>query len=92
MRWALIPEHSKANIQDHIRRIVVAAQGIKGVELSARLATEYMEVSGTDMLQLIFEMIQNGELVEVEYELPTMSYRTKSFILPKGTSVNVSKR
>lgn len=72
-------------------QIVEAAQGIKGAELSARLATEFLDLQGEEILQHIFHMIENGELVEIEYELPAMRYRTKSFILPRGTTINVNK-
>lgn len=38
-------------------------------------------------IDIIDEMVSAGELVEIEYVLPTMNYRVKSFLLPAGTEV-----
>lgn len=80
-----------AKVRASVTHIVNIAQGIKGVDLSVRLATEHPEATGDEILSCIFDMISEGELVEVEYELPLMTYRTKSFILPRGTSININK-
>jgi hypothetical protein len=36
---------------------------------------------------MIAELCAEGELVEVEYVLPNMTYRVKTFLLPKGTEI-----
>lgn len=46
---------------------------------------------GFNVIDLIDEMVKAGDLVEVEYILPTMNYRVKSFLLPKGTKINMKK-
>lgn len=83
---------NKSALRSRIITIVNSSQGLKGVELSTRLAGEFLEFTGEEILHEIFDLIENGQLVEIEYELPTMMYRTKSFILPKGTAININKR
>jgi len=40
-----------------------------------------------DWPSILQEAIRDKRVVEVEYVLPELSYRIKSFILPKGTEV-----
>lgn len=77
----------KKTIQERITEIVVVTQGIKGVELGARLATERLDLTIDQILIAVQDLVDTGELVEIEYNLPEMNYRTKSFYLPKGTEV-----
>jgi hypothetical protein len=40
---------------------------------------------------LIEELIDEGKLCEIEYVLPTINYRIKSFLLPKDTELVSTK-
>ena len=46
-------------------------------------------LEGHDISQLLEELVQAGEIIEVEYILPYMDYRLKSFYLPRGSEVKV---
>lgn len=46
---------------------------------------------GFDLIQLIDELINEKKIIEVEYVLPTMDYRVKSFLLPFGTNIMVNR-
>lgn len=72
--------------------IVDEYQGIKATELAVRIFEQGLDLSKYDsskMLDVLNELIEAGELVEINYILPTMTYRTKSFLLPKGTTASV---
>lgn len=55
--------------------------------MSELLCAEELRIIEQDILALILEMVDEGELVEVDYVLPNLNYRIKSFLLPKGTEV-----
>lgn len=66
-------------IKEKILEAVTHMQGCKALTLIA-------EVRGA-LPELITELIDSGDLREIEYILPTMPYRIKSFLLPKGTDI-----
>lgn len=39
------------------------------------------------IMKLIEELVKEGELIEIQYNLPRMDYRNKSFLLPKGSII-----
>jgi hypothetical protein len=64
---------------------VEALQGVKAVALVSE-----PEMAVIDNLpQTLEDLVKDGQLVEVEYVLPNMSWRAKSFYLPAGTKVRV---
>ena len=42
-----------------------------------------------DIVQTIDSLVRRGHLVEIEYVLPSMDYRIKSFLLPADTNVTL---
>jgi hypothetical protein len=64
-------------------------QGCKAVNLACQ--EEIIELdflsSGNSLPEMVEELIEEGRLVEVEYTLPQLSFRLKSFLLPPGTQV-----
>lgn len=66
-----------------VEKIVNNRNGIKATELAA--LSDVRDVK--DLVQTIECLVQNGRIVEVEYVLPNISYRIKSFLLPKGTQI-----
>jgi len=86
----LTKEEAKKSIVDAI----VSNQGCKATQLVV-----YLEQSGVDLLSrieqdiptLVEELVKEGELIEVEYSVPTLNWRAKSFLLPKGSSVTIRR-
>jgi hypothetical protein len=37
-------------------------------------------------------IVEKGELVEVNYVLPALNYREKSYLFPKGTIIRVDEK
>ena len=58
--------------------------GIKGVELSVRLATEFIKYNYQQIQTVIDRLVDEGEIVEIAYVLPQNGYRISAFYLPKG--------
>jgi len=62
--------------------------GIKGVDLVVDVCSN--EVNTEEYENALNELVMNGEIIEVEYTLPSMDYRVKSMYFPKETVVVVS--
>ena len=58
---------------------------IKATELVVRL----IDIQGTNITDILDELVKNGDIIEVEYTLPQMDYRVKSLYFPKGTIIGV---
>lgn len=83
---------SEISLRDAILATVNSHQGVKGVELvlnTMGLASKLFD-DREYMLELS-RLLDEGEIIEVEYSLPQMDYRIKSLYFPKGTQFNVPK-
>lgn len=78
------PEISLRNI---ILRLIEANQGLKAVELVCKVmgVVNPLMFDGLEYQREIDRLIQEGEILEVEYILPQLNYRVKSMYFPKGT-------
>lgn len=77
-------------LENRIISLVSSRNGMKGIDLSLAISSEFMSLTNNEILDTIFDLIESGDLVEVEYELASMPYRSKSFILPKDTVININ--
>lgn len=64
---------------------VTNKQGCKGTELATALALRCPEEDFPG--EIIDDLVKQKRLIEVEYCLPSINYRLKSFYLPAGTQV-----
>ena len=73
-------------IVDH----VTSVNGCKATELATipEIAMELYN-SKLKLSDLILELVSQHKLVEVEYILPNLDFRIKSFLLPAKTKVTV---
>jgi hypothetical protein len=69
--------------------MVASKQGCKATELVADKEVLPVIPAGFDIPKLIQELVWEQKLVEVEYSLPDMEWRCKSFLLPGKTEVRV---
>lgn len=85
-------------IKDAILKCVSDSAPIKGtslvVEVTITVAKENKDViqnlsDGEGIVNTISDLVKSGDLVEVEYVLPSMDYRAKSMYFPKGTEVRI---
>lgn len=75
------------DLKDLIARTVASKQGCKATELVSIPDIVMATTKDTDITNLIEQMVADGELVEVEYVLPNLQFRVKSFLLPAGTKL-----
>jgi hypothetical protein len=68
--------------------IVDAVSSVGGCKLTELILHEKIREITREVGQLadmVEELVERGELVEVEYIRPDADYRVKSFLLPKGS-------
>jgi len=80
------------SLKSIILEVVTSINGGKGVDIATRVAVEAANQNNGSYLldeyhSVLEELINGGELVEVEYTTPANQGRLKSFILPKGSEV-----
>jgi hypothetical protein len=73
-----------------ILRFINAHSGVKGVELVMLILgdTNPSNISIEAYHYELANLVKEGEIVEVEYTLPSMDYRVKSIYFPKGTIIS----
>lgn len=74
------------DLKDFLVEWVIEHQGVKGGELVVAGTVRFGEKFKLEVLE---ELVQEGRLVEIEYVLPSMDYRVKSFYLPGGAKTTV---
>lgn len=86
---------SEERIRKELLKLVEEKQGCKAIELVVT-ATKYLvgvvPDDDLDKITVILEqLVQEDEVLEVEFVLPMMNWRCKSFLLPKGTDIRLSR-
>ncbi len=67
--------------------------GMKATELVAEVMSTLCEkhkdlgVSSEELLNEVEVLIQSGDIIEIDFVVPAMDYRIKSFYLPKDTFI-----
>lgn len=75
-------------LRSAIIRCVSGAQGIKSTALVAEVATFIGgHAVDSDLCKMLDTLIAEGDIIEIEYTLPELEYRVKSFLLPKGSKI-----
>jgi len=75
---------ARSSMIDVLAKKVLDLQGCKAVILMGELVPLGPDIPWPEVL---IEAIQQKKVVEIEYILPNMTYRIKSFILPAGTKI-----
>jgi hypothetical protein len=66
---------------------------IKGTDLVTHIVIDHYtqnepgDFSTDEILRVIDRLVAEGELIEIEYVLPTSSYKVRSIYFPKGTEI-----
>jgi hypothetical protein len=65
---------------------IISLQGCKATQLAAdeEVVTK-LSMNDIDVPDLLDELVKEGRIIEIEYVLPEMTWRVKSFYLPPGT-------
>lgn len=85
---------TREQLKESIVEAVSSKQGCKDMELFGvpeitTFLKDIVEFSNIGIDSIIDELVKGGKLVEIEYTLPQMPYRVKSFLLPAGTHIMI---
>ena len=77
---------------------LVSEGPIKGTELAAKVTAAYYSQDWSlndnpfqeQYIKILESMVKNGLIIEVEYVLESMDYRTKSMYFPANTRITIS--
>lgn len=81
---------TKIDLENKINSFIEVNQGLKGTELVLKIMTLDLNVTNNEIMDAIFDLIERGEITEIECILPNRSSR--SFLVPKGTHINIVNR
>lgn len=77
---------AEGTLEELIINEVASHQGCKIGELFANIdIINACKSTPSLLIDTINKLWEEGELVVIEYVLPTMTYRQKTFLFPKGT-------
>lgn len=79
---------TRKEAKDCLALAIKNANGCKGTEVPLLVKENIFEIKD-DITNLLEEMVEEGLIMEVQYVLPHLPNRIKSFYLPKGTEVHV---
>ena len=82
---------TKLTIKEAILTSINTRNGINGVDLALnimRLISPWF--NDKDYIFILAELVSSGEIVELEFILPSMDYRIKSIYFPKGTELYIN--
>lgn len=76
--------------KDLIVKTIEAMQGMKATELAAMPEVVLpLSLVQLELPDLIDELVEEGRLTEVEYSVPELHWRAKSFLLPANSQVRL---
>ena len=78
-------------LEEWMIKFVTDRQGCKAIELTAEAVSFFPAIDSATIISALGRLVMSGKLVEIEYTLPQLSYRVKSFLLPSGASLYLTK-
>jgi hypothetical protein len=83
---------TKEKLKQVILESVNGSTGVRGVELALTVLNKTMPHYFEPPLyqEALEELVNEGEILELEYTLPEMDYRIKSIFFPKGTQIKAA--
>lgn len=76
--------------KDEAKKILIewCESGVKATEMITKLMDVRPDVFGNmNIPELMEELVRENKIVEIEYVLPSLNFRIKSFFLPAGTEI-----
>jgi hypothetical protein len=93
---------TEEKIRQHFLDVMADHTGLKATELTAKVTeavyTNAQEFNSGDInlpvtkisdkiIEVMNAMIESGDIIEIDYAVPTMDWRIKSFLLPKDSKI-----
>jgi hypothetical protein len=85
---------TKEELKDKIVELITEVQGCKATELVTKSQFNLDMIRALEVYDLptvLAELLHERRLIEVEYVLPQLNFRAKSFLLPAGVEVKINK-
>ena len=79
----------KEQFKIKIENFINESTGIKKMELIPHVIERTPECTTELITYCIEELVKEGKIMEVEYEVPQMNYRTKSIFFPANTTLRI---
>lgn len=83
----------RQTIKSKIVEYVMNMNGCKMIELISDIplcfAFQEAKIEPDEISKIIDELILSEYLIEIEFIVPNMDYRVKSFLLPAGTEIKI---
>lgn len=77
-------------IKSQIINLIEINYGLKGIDVVKKIMGIDLTITYNEIMDIIFDMIQAGEIVEIELVFP--NHVSKSFLIPRNTSINVVRK
>lgn len=71
--------------------IVKTVENLQGCKATELAANPKIAIEVSNLNELIDELIQEGDIVAIEYIVPNMPDRIKIYLFPRGTNFKNSK-
>ena len=78
------------HLESKIIDLIETNYGLKRTEIVFRIMGLNLEVTQGEVMDQIFDMVKSGQLIELEMVFP--NHVSKSFLVPKGTTINVIRK
>ena len=79
-----------STLETHITNLIEVNHGLKGTELVTKIMSFDLGPSYNDIMDCIFDMIARGDITEIEMVFP--NHTSKSFLVLRGTTINVIRK
>lgn len=79
----------RESLRDKILQIVNSNGPIKNVDLALEVTKIFHKEELSGIFHVLEELVESGEIEEIEYTLASMPYRVKSIYFPKGTTIKI---
>ncbi len=78
------------NLESHITNFLSVHYGLKGTELVNKVMGLDLNVTNNDIMQKVFDMVEDGDIIEIEMISP--NHVSKSFLVLRGTTINIIRK
>lgn len=80
---------TQSEIKAQIKEFINNSNGIKATDLILKLISTNPLPEDLNYISCIEKLVQDGDIIEIEFNVPKMDYRIKSFYLPHGTRIKI---
>ena len=80
---------TRDEIKSQIKTFINCSHGVKATDLILKLISNNPITDDLNYITCVEELVKSGDIIEIEFTVPQMDYRIKSFYLPVGTRIKI---